>query len=83
VEFDSAVSAANSIPNPIAARAAYLQAYRVILNEAPAVWLFEPYTLGAMVRDITPVGVRPDAWWANLADWSRTSVSTSGRDTAR
>jgi peptide/nickel transport system substrate-binding protein len=83
VEFDSAVSAANSIPNPIAARAAYLQAYRVILNEAPAVWLFEPYTLGAMVRDITPVGVRPDAWWANLADWSRTSASASGRDTAR
>lgn len=79
IEFDRAVNVAAGIANPVAARSAYRDAYRIILNDAPAVWLFEPYTLSAIARDITPVGVRPDGWWVRLADWTRSSSPTPER----
>lgn len=70
--FDAAVARASATINPHDAQQAMLEAYRIILDDAPALWLFEPYTVSAMRRDITPVGIRPDAWWSQLADWSRT-----------
>jgi peptide/nickel transport system substrate-binding protein len=69
--FDSAVTAGLRTTDVAAARKAFQPAYRLILDDAPAIWLFEPYTLSGVSRAVTPVGVRPDAWWAQLADWTR------------
>jgi peptide/nickel transport system substrate-binding protein len=73
--FDSAVTTALRTTDAVAARKAFLPAYRIILDDAPAIWLFEPYTLSGVSTAITTVGVRPDAWWAQLADWTRTPVT--------
>lgn len=74
--FDAAVDSAVHIANPVASRKAFVNAYRVILADAPAVWLYEPYSLSAMSKTITPAGIRPDGWWVQLGDWYR-SDSTS------
>jgi peptide/nickel transport system substrate-binding protein len=68
--FDSAVTAGMRTTDAAAARRALQPAYRLILDDAPAIWLFEPYTLSGVSTRITPMGVRPDAWWAQLADWT-------------
>jgi len=40
------------------------------VDDAPAVWLYELRNAQAVSRRIRLSGIRPDAWWANLADWS-------------
>lgn len=69
--FDSAVASALRTTDAAAARRAFQPAYRIILDDAPAIWLFEPYSLSGISTSIAAVGVRPDAWWAQLADWTR------------
>jgi peptide/nickel transport system substrate-binding protein len=46
------------------------RAYRVIVADAPAVWLYDPVTLAAVSRRIDLQPFRGDGWWAHLADWS-------------
>jgi peptide/nickel transport system substrate-binding protein len=46
------------------------RAYQTILDEAPAVWLYEPRNVAAVRRDLRPVAMRADAWWAGVADWT-------------
>ncbi len=46
------------------------RAYQVVLDDAPAVWLYEPRNVAAVRRDLRPTRMRADAWWAGLADWA-------------
>jgi peptide/nickel transport system substrate-binding protein len=46
------------------------RAYQRILDDAPAVWLYEPRNVAAVRRDLRPTQMRADAWWAGLADWA-------------
>ncbi len=45
------------------------RAYQTIVDDAPAMWLYEPRNVAAVRRDLRPVAMRADAWWAGLADW--------------
>lgn len=71
--FDAALDRAAAQRDEAAMQRAMVDAWRLILDDAPALWLFEPYTVSAVRREITPVGIRPDAWWSQLADWSRST----------
>jgi peptide/nickel transport system substrate-binding protein len=53
-----------------------------INDDAPAVWLFEPRPLLAVHRRLRVRGVRADAWWAGLADWTIDPARTIARDGA-
>ncbi|MDQ6828875.1 MAG: peptide ABC transporter substrate-binding protein [Gemmatimonadota bacterium] len=44
--------------------------YQTLIDDAPALYLFEPPIIHGLHRRIHPVGARPDAYWARLADWS-------------
>jgi len=33
-------------------------------------WLYELRNAQGVSKRIHPTGMRPDAWWANLADWT-------------
>jgi len=33
-------------------------------------WIYELRNVHGVSPRITPVGIRADAWWADLADWS-------------
>lgn len=48
------------------------RAYQTIVEDAPAVWLFEPIPLLGVSRRVNVVGVRPDAWWAGIGRWTIT-----------
>ncbi len=74
--FDSALALAAAERSDAGMQRAMVNAWRIILDDAPALWLFEPFTVSAVRTDITPVGIRPDAWWSQLGDWSRTSGTT-------
>lgn len=54
------------------------QAYQLIVDDAAAVWLYEPRNYAAINRRITPVGMRADAWWADIPDWKRGAAGAAG-----
>ncbi len=80
--FDAAVDSARRAAGAPAARRLLARALRQINDDAPAVWLFEPRPLLAMHRRLRATGVRADAWWAGLADWSVAPGQRLARDAA-
>jgi peptide/nickel transport system substrate-binding protein len=46
------------------------RAYQAIVDDAPAVWLYEPRNVAAIRKDLRPTRMRADAWWAGLGDWT-------------
>jgi hypothetical protein len=57
--------------NPTPSAALYRRAYRILTEDAPVMWVYELRNAqGVSKRIIRPAGIRADAWWANLADWS-------------
>lgn len=63
--LDSALRA-----DPGHARERFTAAYRVINEDAPAVWLYEPRKIVGIHRRFTTGETRADSWWFSLADWS-------------
>ena len=62
------------------ARERFTLAYAIINQDAPAVWLYEPKTVIGIHRRIRTGWMRPDAWWADLADWYIPPVERLLRD---
>ena len=78
--FDSAVDSAAGAFDPARARAHYRRAYETIVADAPAVWLYESRPVAGVHRRVRVVGMRADAWWAGLADWSIPAAERIDRD---
>jgi peptide/nickel transport system substrate-binding protein len=70
--FDATVDSAARSMVPAERLALFRRAYRLILDDAPAIWLYEPRNLAAVRRDVQPVRVRPDGWLASIGDWTVT-----------
>ncbi len=68
--FDATIDSAATEMNPSRSVDLYHRAYRILVNDAPAMWIYEPRNVQGASKRIEPVGIRPDAWWADLADWS-------------
>ena len=69
-EFDAIVDSALVAFNPTARAALFRRAYRRIVQDAPAIWLYEPRNLAAVRTRLVPVGMRADSWLAGLSDWT-------------
>jgi peptide/nickel transport system substrate-binding protein len=67
--FDALVDSASAQMDPRKAGAYYRQAYQLLADDAPAIWLFEPLSYAAMQQRIHPVGMRANGWWLNLDEW--------------
>ena len=80
--FDAEVDSALAAPTLDARRKHFTTAYQTIVDDAPAVWMAEPKRIMAVHRRIRTVGMRPDAWWANIADWSIPADQRIPRDRA-
>ena len=78
--FDALVDSAAAQFDPQHANAYYHRAYQLLADDAAAIWLFEPYAYAAMQRRIHPVGIRPDAWYANLDRWYIPAAERIARD---
>jgi peptide/nickel transport system substrate-binding protein len=66
--FDAQLDSASRAPTLAAARPLFAHALQTIVNDAPAIWLAEPENVAAAQRRVH-VTLRPDSWWAHLADW--------------
>ena len=78
--FDAAADSAAQSFEPARARAHYRRAYETIVADAPAVWLYEARPVAGVHRRVRVVGMRADAWWAGLADWSIPAAERIDRD---
>jgi peptide/nickel transport system substrate-binding protein len=68
--FDAVVDSAVREMNQERSVELYRRAYRILVDDAPAMWIYELRNVQGASQRIDPVGIRPDAWWAHLADWS-------------
>jgi peptide/nickel transport system substrate-binding protein len=68
--FDAVVDSAVREMDPARSAALYQRAYRILTDDAAAMWIYELRNVHGVSPRITPVGIRADAWWADLADWS-------------
>ena len=66
--------------DPARSEAYYHRAYQTIIDDAPAIWLYEVPGMGAINKRIHPAGVRADGWWADLAAWSIPDDQRIARD---
>lgn len=69
-QFDALVDSATRTFDVVRARQYYHRAYQTMVDDAPAVWLYDILTIGGIHKRIRPEGLRADGWWPNLADWS-------------
>ena len=70
LSFDAVIDTAVREMNPARSAALYRRSYRILTDDAPAMWLYELRNAQGVSKRIHVAGIRPDAWWANLADWS-------------
>jgi peptide/nickel transport system substrate-binding protein len=66
VLVDSALMSADAART----KALFKRIYQTIVDDAPAIWLYENRMVAGMHDRIRPTGMRADGWWAHLADWS-------------
>ena len=78
--FDAQVDSATGAFDPSTARAHYRRAYETIVADAPAVWLYEAQPVAGVHRRVRITGMRADAWWAGIADWSIPADERIDRD---
>lgn len=80
--FDAQVDSALSAGSFGSRRAHFTSAYQAIIDDAPAIWLAEPKRIVAVHKRIVMTGLRPDAWWANIAEWTIPADKRIARDHA-
>jgi peptide/nickel transport system substrate-binding protein len=68
--FDAAIESAASAVDSSTARSAMSRAWRTLVDDAPAIWLYDLERTAVVRRCIRPNGVRADAWWSALSDWT-------------
>ncbi len=78
--FDVAVDSALTAIDPARAHAYFHRAFQIITDDAPGIWLYEPKQMAGVHRRIHLAYLRPDAWWAHLADWSIPPAERLPRD---
>lgn len=81
-QFDAQVDSALSATTLDARRAHFTSAYQIIIDDAPAVWMAEPKRVMAVQKRIQTLGLRPDAWWAHIPEWSIPAAQRIARDRA-
>lgn len=67
--FDAYVDSALMAGDIATRRALFTKAYETIIQDAPAIWIAEPLPTVAYHSRLVLAPLRPDAWWAHIADW--------------
>jgi peptide/nickel transport system substrate-binding protein len=80
--FDAQVDSGMLAFSPSVMRAHFAAAWRIIVDDAPAIWLAEPRDVLAINSRFVITGVRADAWWAGIPRWSIPAGKRIARDAA-
>jgi peptide/nickel transport system substrate-binding protein len=78
--FDATVDSALAEFNPAKSSELWVRAFQIILDDAPAIWLYEDRNIGVMHKRIQPATMRADAWYSHLADWTIDPAQRIARD---
>ncbi|MEO5903521.1 MAG: peptide ABC transporter substrate-binding protein [Gemmatimonadaceae bacterium] len=78
--FDAQVDSALTARTFAGRRAHFTSAYRIIDDDAPAIWFAEPKRIMAVNRRIETGKFRADAWWKTIPDWSIPADKRIARD---
>ena len=68
--FDRLVDSALAARNLSQSRELFRRANQLIIDDAPAIWLYEPVTVLAVHRRLSTAPMRPNAWWLGIAGWA-------------
>lgn len=80
--FDAQVDSAVTARAVRVAKAHYRAAYQIAVDDAPAIWMFEPPLLTGASKRVRMGTLRPDGWWLGIPDWSIAPDARLARDTA-
>jgi len=78
--FDVLVDSALDAKSIDDSREYFRRANQIIIDDAPAVWLYEPRTVLAIHKRIRFTPMRPNAWWLDMASWSIPPAERIPRD---
>jgi peptide/nickel transport system substrate-binding protein len=78
--FDAYIDSSFSAWDITRVKAMSRKAYDILLADAPAMWLYEPSYSAVVNKRFRVKGMRPDAWWANIDEWSIPANERIARD---
>ena len=75
-QFDAVIDSATRETNPRRSVELYRRGYRILSEDAPALWLYELRNVYGVSKRVRPEGLRPDSWWRSLDQWSVADTAT-------
>jgi peptide/nickel transport system substrate-binding protein len=78
--FDAFADSALSAFDGMEARRLWARAFQQAVNDAPALWLYEPKTPVVLHKRFVVPTLRADGWWSDLADWRVDPAQRIARD---
>ena len=78
--FDALADSAVDARDMARSREYFRRANQIIVDDAPAVWLYEPRTVLAIHDRIRFTPMRPNAWWLDIGNWSIPPAERLQRD---
>lgn len=77
---DALLDSATATFEPARTRAYARRAFEIIIDDAPAIWLYEPLTVAGLHKRIRPTKMRADGYWSDLANWYIPAGERTARD---
>jgi ABC-type transport system substrate-binding protein len=68
--YDALVDSAVATTDAGKLRGYMRRAFQLQIDDAPAVWLYDPSTVAGIQRRIHPTVLRADGWSIHLPDWT-------------
>ncbi len=78
--FDALLDSAIASFDPAATKSYARRAYQVLVDDAPAIWLYDVLTMAGLHQRFRTTGLRADGYWAGLADWHVPESERIARD---
>ena len=77
---DALLDSATAAFDPARTRSYARRAFEIIIDDAPAIWLYEPPTVAGLDKRIRTTRMRADGYWSGLADWWIPAGERTARD---
>jgi peptide/nickel transport system substrate-binding protein len=78
--FDAQLDSAQTSYDAAKARAHFRQAFTILNDDAPAIFIYELRGAIGINKRLQPGYLRPDSWWSHLDDWSVPADQRIARD---
>jgi peptide/nickel transport system substrate-binding protein len=79
-KFDALIDSVSTSFDPAQVRAYASRAFQQVINDAPAIWLYDYVTVNGVNRRVTVGPIRADGWWHTFAQWSIPADKRIDRD---